>query len=344
MVTPVSPVPGSCTLAELEQETASRLGPFALLEAASGGDREIVVEVLRSTVELGGWVDLHLLRRGATQAPDRQARVKSYDPALGKLEPDRSYVSPPVGGEAVEAHHLPPELLRRIVRAGLARCWMRYGLHFLGEDPDDPLAPFVPETGAIDLTAYAPWLTLPQQVVDVLDPTAGRSTGGTSVPGWTVYGHAGHAWLTLPRGTRNPGLGVIANRAHFGYVNGADAPGGPTADGDVLALPVQYGAALAHAEAWRIARDRLETVAAEGRMPSQAEAAAEATRAAVSYAPWLFAGGREDRIGPLLGLRGATRTTAPGLEGALVNGPLWMAPTPAGGAPAGGPGTDGGSV
>lgn len=315
------------TLAELEQATAARLGPFAQLEALSGSTRQVVVEALRSTVDLGGWVDLYLLRRAAGQAADRVARVKSYDPALGALEPDRSYVSPPVVGEPVEAHHLPPDLLRRAVRAGLRRCWMRYRLPLVAEDPSDPTAPFVPDTGPVDLTAYAPWLRLPQRVVAVVDPAVGPTA---TVPGALVYGHAGHVWLSLPKGLRNPGLEIVAARDHFGYVNGADAPAGPQLDDDLLELPVEYGAALGAAEAWRIAEDRLEAVAAESRQATRAEVAAEATRVAVVYAPWMFLAGREDRIGPLAGLVGATGAGGV-FQHALVNGPAALLPRPSSG-------------
>ena len=64
---------------------------------------------------------------------------------------------------------------------------------------------------------------------------------------------------------------------------------------------------MSHAELWRIARDRLEAVAAEGRQATQAEAAAEATRVAVANAPWLFESGairtrpRGPPVGPARG-------------------------------------------
>lgn len=326
------PFATAATLAALEQATAARLGPYAELVALSGTTRQVVVELLRSTIDLGGWVDLYLLRRAATQAADRVARVKSYDPALGALEPDRSYVSPPTAGELVEVHHLPPDLLRRAVRAGLRRCWMRYRLPLLAADPAHPTAPFVADSGPVDLTAYAPWLRLPQRVVAVVDPAVGA---WASVAGATVYGHAGHVWLRLPAGLPNPGLEVVAVRDHFGYVDGADAPAGPTLDAATLELPVEYGAALGAVEAWRIAEDRLEAVAAESRQATRAETAAEATRVAVVYAPWMFVGGRDDRLGPLAGLMGATG--AGGLfQHALVNGPAWLLPRPSVGGGLGG--------
>lgn len=311
------------TLAELEQEVAVRVGPFALLVAAAGDAQSVTVEQLRSSIDLGGWVDLHILRRQAPELypQDRQARVKTYDPSLGQLQADRHYMAAPVAGEPIELHHLPPELLRRGVRAGLRRTYCQYWLTLSAADPLDPEAPSVPESGPVDLTDYSGgWLTLPQQVLDVVDPRADAA----SIAGWDAYQHNGRAILTLPTGTGNVGLAVIASRDHFGLVNGVYTPEGPTEDDDVLDVELNYGAAFGHIELWRIARSQLETVAAEGRQASQGETAAEATRLAISNAPWLFASqkARGDRIAPLRGLRGALGpVTHPTLAGAWVNGP-----------------------
>ena len=257
--------------------------------------------------------------------------MRAYDPTLGQLQPDRRYVTSPIPSEPVELHHLPPDLLRRGVRAGLRRCWCQFWLPLEGADPEAPEAPVAPQTGPVDLTAYSGgWLRLPQQVLDVLDP----DTDGASVDGWRAYQHNGACLLLLPAGMPNPGLTVVASRAHFTLVNGAWAPDGPLNDDDELDADVTYAAAMAHAECWRVARDRLEAVAAEGRQATQQEAAAEATRAAVANAPWLFESGaiRRDRVGPLWGLHGAGWQTARAglplsLTGVAINGPDWMAPS-----------------
>jgi hypothetical protein len=328
IVLPGAPAPAPSggpptTLAELEQETASRLGPFALLETLTADQGSVTVEVLKSTIDLGGWVDLFVLRREATTPADRVARVKHYDPALGQLQVDRRYVVSPIPSEPVELHHLPPDLLRRGVRAGLRRCFCLFWLALNGDAADGATAP---ATGPVDLTLYSGgWLRLPQQVMDVVNPDA----DGASVGGWRTYQHNGAAYLLLPNGTSNVGLSVVAWRDHFSLVNGLYAAEGPVLDDDLLDCDVRYGAALSHAELWRIARPQLEAVAAEARQATQAEAAAEATRHAVLHAPWLFLpdGVRKDRVGPLKGLTGANGpTTAPTLQGALVNGPDWMAP------------------
>ena len=122
------------TLAELEQATAARVGPFALLEVLTADQGSLTVEVLKSTIDLGGYDDLYLLRREAGQEADRVARVRAYDPALGQLQPDRRYVTSPIPSEPVELHHLPPDLLRRGVRAGLRRTFCQFWLALDAED------------------------------------------------------------------------------------------------------------------------------------------------------------------------------------------------------------------
>jgi hypothetical protein len=123
---------------------------------------------------------------------------------------------------------------------------------------------------------------------------------------------------------------VVGSRAHFTLVNGAYAPDGPLHDDDELDCDVQYGGAFGAIELWRLARPQLEAVAAEARQATQAECAAEASRLAVAYAPWLFAPAavRSDRTAPMTGLTGAGGPhTAPSLQGAWVNGPAGTEPT-----------------
>ena len=108
--TPTAPVQtGVCTLAEIERLTAERIGPYALLEAAPGSSgADVLVDALRSSIDVGGYDDLYVLRRDAGQAVNRVARVKQYDPALGQLGVDRTYLDPPEEGESLELHHLDP--------------------------------------------------------------------------------------------------------------------------------------------------------------------------------------------------------------------------------------------
>jgi hypothetical protein len=327
---PLPPGLGPITLAQLEQEVAARLGPFELLETRDASASAIAVEVLKSTIDLGGLVDLFVLRREAARAEDRVARVKAYDPVLGQLLVDRAYTTVPLPSEPIELHHLNPALLRRGVRAGLRRCFFQDWLPLQEADPEDPTAPLLPTTGPVDLTEYSGgWLRAPQQVLDVVDPqSAGAPAGG--VAGWRAYGHAGRCFLLQPLGVQNVGLAVVAVREHFTLVDGAYAPDGPTADDQLLDVDLDYAAAFGHIELWRIAQPQLESVAAETRQSTRDQAAAEATRMAVAHAPWRFLprGGRPERVAPLWGLRGALGAGAtPSLVGVAVNGPDWMAPT-----------------
>jgi hypothetical protein len=317
------------TLAELEMATAERVGPFALFETKAASASAIAVETLRSTIDLGGWVDLFVLRREATQPEDRVARVKAYDPVLGQLLVDRAYTTVPLPSEPVELHHLDPALLRRGVRAGLRRCYCQFWLPLLEPDPEEPDAPVLPATGPVDLTEYSGgWLRLPQQVLDVVDPEGAGAPAG-SITAWRPYGHNGRAYLVQPLGATNAGLAVIASRDHFSLVDGQYAPDGPTADDHLLDVALEYGAALAAIELWRIARPQLESVAAESRQATQAECAAEATRTAAAHCPWLFVptGVRHDRVGPLYGLAGAGGRGGASLQGAWVNGPTGTEPS-----------------
>jgi hypothetical protein len=304
------------TLAQIEQATAARLGPFFAVRASSGAPDAVVVPTLRSSLPVGGYEDLYLLRRQAIQPDDRVVQVVAFDAPTGTLQVDRSYRdSVPPTGEDVELHHLPPDALRRAVRLGLARTWLRDELALTGS------------SGAgVDLTALAPWLRLPEQVLEVV-------VSQTLVPvaDWDAVMRAGHVWLVV-RGSTAPSSGaplaVWARRAQADYVNGTYVPGGPTADADELLGPLDLLAAAGHIEAWRVDRDKLEAASAEQRMPTQKETAADFTRISVATCPWLFQpggrfGGRgQGRFAPLWG----TSAASP-LASSWVNGPTGMAPS-----------------
>jgi hypothetical protein len=306
-----------CLLQDVEDAISARVGPFAELVVKSGDQTGAQVEVLKSTLDLGGYDDLFLVRRTASVEADTIARVAYYDPPTGTLRADRTYQSAPVSGALLVLQHLDPALLRRIALAGLRRCFL--------EDTIALPAPPPPPTGSVwgaptlvDLTALAFWLTTPGQVLAVVDAT------GTAVRGWAPIASRGAVLLAVPAGLRVEGLTVQAYRDATTLVNGADAPDGPTGWTDELAVPLEYAACLGAAEAWRLARDRLEAVAAEGRQPSQAECAAEATRAALRWAPFVFVAGgkRAGRIAPLTGLPGAYGPAGVGLTpDVVVNAP-----------------------
>ena len=315
---------GACTLADVEDAISARVGPWAALAVKSAGDQDVQVEVLRSTEDLGGWTDLWVVRRDALNVPDRFARVADYLPGTGTLRVDRTYQAQPVAGAVLILQHLAPDLLRRIAVAALDRCVLRDGLVLTDPDPLPPdwsPLPTGASRAAVDLTERAPWLVVSSQILGVLEP----STGAT-VPGTGLLDVRGQVLLVLPAGVAANGLEIHAWRPATSLVDGLDSDTGPTDWGDVLAVPVDYAACMGHAEAWRLARTELEAVAAEGRQATQAEAAAEATRAAVRYAPWLFTGLagyglRAARVAPLVGLPGAGAMGGGSWPAWVVNGP-----------------------
>lgn len=176
----------------------------------------------------------------------------------------------------------------------------------------------------VDLTAQAFWLTDTRQILAVaadgtlLQP-CGRY-GNPSLDGWSCFSARGRVYLGIPQGAPLDGLTVRAYRDAFGLVNGVDTPQGPRADADELAVPNEYIAAMAHIEAWRRHRDRLEAAASEGRFPAQQEASTEATRVASIYADFLFRPQTErgDRIASPWGLGKHTSPSGLGGSGALA--------------------------
>src|SRR4029434_6556536 len=78
-----------------------------------------------------------------------------------------------------------------------------------------------------------------------------------------------------------PGAGVYvveALRAHASWVNGADAHEWPSVDTDVLACPLDYAAALGHAEAWRRCRATLAPISRAGYADGLETVSREVTR------------------------------------------------------------------
>jgi hypothetical protein len=278
---PPAPPGAAATLEAVERETASRLGPFAWLQATGGTAGTVVIESTRSNAPVGGYEGLWLLRRDAVRANDRVRTVDRVDGASGSLVVDFPYEDAPVAGEWVELHHLhPDQQLRPDVLAGLRRCYVL-----------DVAALPPPEGGGrtVDATATAFWLTSVRQLLGVavdgrMIPQAER--WGRGGEGWTAYGNRGRVYLVVPAGTA--ATDVRAYRDAFGIVNGLDDPRGPLDDLDEVGVPVAYAAALAHIEAWRRHSDRLEASAAEGRFATQEMASAEASRTAATFADFLF--------------------------------------------------------
>lgn len=122
---PPSPPGADPTLAAVERETASRLGPFAWLTASGGTGQGALVAGLRTNAGTGGPEGLYLLRREAVRTNDRVRTVDRFDGSSGGLVVDFPYEDAPVSGERLELHHLHPDhQLRADVLAALRRCWL----------------------------------------------------------------------------------------------------------------------------------------------------------------------------------------------------------------------------
>lgn len=237
------------TLAEIERETARRLGPFRVWGCASGTANTVVVLAVKSAIDLGGYTGLYLLRRGVKTdgtavpgfvADDRVRMVKEYDPGTGELTVDRNYATPVVADEQVEAMHLHPEQeLRPAVIAGLWRCYLEdrveVGLSGIGAERN--------------LTAALPWLTKRGQVRAVHAIAVGAGYLPSTILNWLPYEAGGSVWVALdPDPFPNQAL-VSVLRPVATRVNGLSAPGPPTptdvATGGSLLADTVYRAATA---------------------------------------------------------------------------------------------------
>lgn len=281
------------TLAEVEQQTARKLGPYYRLAM----DRQIPSTAnfqraffpgLQSTVEQDLVTNLHLLRRGvdssgtalAVSPDDRQRTVANYDPAQGMVEVDRPWSTSPAPGEMCEFHHLDPEQeLRPAVLSGLRRCFF--------EDRFSLGNGYVYE---VDLTESVPWLVNLWQVSRV--QAAPFPTGFYGAPcdiPFKAFGQSGHVCLRLGIGSWDGpfygGLLVTAIRPVGTWVNEADSITGPLADTDTLEVDLGYAAAAGHIEAWHNFPAKLQAAAAGGLQATQSMAALEFTRQSIVHAP-----------------------------------------------------------
>jgi len=244
------------TLAEVEQEVASRCGPYEQRTAlATGGASTVVVRALRSTIALGGQTDRFLLRRSATDPDDRVRRVASYDPATGTLTVDDPYDVVVAAGEPLELMVLDPVTeLRPAVLRGLARCF------FVERAAVPVTAGLVEET----LSTALFWITDVGQIRDV-SSRVGDAGVAQPIPLTWYRPASSSAGVGLMVDAAPAGVYVVeALRPYATLVGGADAPNGPQADVDVLACPLDYAAAAGHVEAWRRARPTLAPIAKAG--------------------------------------------------------------------------------
>jgi hypothetical protein len=269
----------------------------------------------------GERVELHHLH------PDQQLRVDVLAGLRRCYVTDVAEVPPPAPPEPPEMRAVVTEVGGGWSGNGNGTPWLLLPRTGNGNGASLYAQPAATASGGgavVDLTAVAFWLTAPRQVLavganGVALPPAGR---WGRAGGWGVYANRGRLYLTVPTGTSGYGAGlqVRAYRDAFGLVNGLDDPRGPLADGDELAVPVEYAAALAHAEAWRRHADRLEASAAEGRFATQEMASVEATRCAAKFADWLFRPQTErgDVVGSPWGGSGGGTVNGLGGSGALA--------------------------
>lgn len=280
----------SITLAQIERETARKVGPFYVMPTdrqiptTSGLDRAFV-PALRSTVEQDLVTNLFVLRRGVdfqgapvlVSLPDRQRTVANYDPERGMVEVDRPWALLPAPGEILEFHHLDPsQELRPAVLAGLRRTFFedRYSLG----------GGYIYEA---DLTAALPWLTNPRAVWGLELAPLGHIGGTPKQIPHVAFGQAGHVIVRVQTGP-SPfvgGVHVVVAHSHFNFVNGADSLTGPTEDNDLLEVDLDYATAAAHIEAWHNVPAKLQAAAAGNLQASQKDAALEFSRQSRIHAP-----------------------------------------------------------
>lgn len=278
------------TLADIERATAPRLGPYSLRTQSATKAATITlayIDDLRSSITLGGVENLWVLRRGKKadgsavagfNALDRQRLIAVFDPAAdpaaASIQPDRPWVVAPVANEVLELHHLDPaNELRPSVQAGLRRCFFE----------DRATVTLSSAASERDLTSSLSWLSRKAQILRIQHQAAGSTVIPVDV-GWAgSFEKSGHVWLADSPDPFPDTLLVTALRAHFTWVNGADSATGPTADDDLLQLDINYAAAAAHIEAWRLFRARLQAAAEGGQQVSQKEAADEFTRQAAVH-------------------------------------------------------------
>lgn len=261
------------TLGQLEAEVAARAGPFGQHTAASGTTTTVVIDALRSTIPLGGETDRWLLRRAATNVDDRQRRVALYDAGTGTVTVDRPYTIPVAAAEPVEMMVLDPaQELRPAVLRALLRCFF----------VERAAVEVTPGQVAENLSHALYWITDLGQIRDV------QSRLGTAhaMP-LTWYRllsssvHDGSGGLRVGMEACPPGAGVYvveALRPHASWVNGADAKQWAAVDTDVLACPLDYAAALGHAEAWRRCRATLAPISRAGYADGLETVSREVTR------------------------------------------------------------------
>lgn len=264
-------------LMDIEERLARRVGPYFKYKAEdTSGANSVVVKRLKTTVDVGQFDDLFILRRGIywddSQVldfgeDDRVRTIASYDAVSGSLIPDRPYILAPQPQERIELHYLDPEQeLRVAALEGIERCYFW----------DNVL---VASTGAlreIDLSSSLPWLDDRSSIVGV-DYAIPSSIIPSSRVAWNRE-VSRKGVIKLQTDWVGPGsLYLDVLRSHKTLVNGEDSLIGPNDDFDILYVDLEYAARAGHVQAWVDFPDRMTPAAAQGLRLTATQAAAAFT-------------------------------------------------------------------
>jgi len=278
------------TMADIERGIARRVGPFWKYVVSAGDSTFVVINRLRTSIDIGDYEELYILRRGRMtdkslitnfDDDDRIRLISAYTPQFGSLEPGRSWTVTPLENEEIEIHYLEPDQeLREIARQGLSRCYFW----------DTGLVENLTTTTnrEINISNAIPWITRDTQIHNVEWGQAGQMA--SRLGWWQPVQRGADVWLRvagLPLGS----LQISALRPHSTYVNGEMSFQGPDDDDDVLHVDLEYATRAGHIMAWAMVPDRLTPVAAEGlRLPMKmaADAFTQASYAYVKHHPELL--------------------------------------------------------
>lgn len=280
--TPVT-VEEGLTLMEVERAIAARIGPYFKQIAGAGNSATgVVVNKLRTSLDIGDYESLFLLRRGVFSdgslvpnftEDDRHRIVASYTSIDGRLTPDRPWTLIPQIGEVIELHYFDPDDLREIALQGLRRC-------FFWDTLSTTQTSYI---GTLNLTQIAPWIVDERYIRRVEAQSSGLNIHPQALDWFEPYREGGqvHVRTISPfRGTLN----VELLRPHFTWVNDQDTPGGPNHDLDTLRVDREYAARAGHISAWMLQRPRMMPVAAQGLAISMEEAAKAFTVTSMKFA------------------------------------------------------------
>jgi len=260
-----STVTAGTTLMAIEQALAGRLGGSYRRLVATTGSTITVIKAgrLRSTIDIGDYEDLYVLRRGVLRdgsrvnnfdEADRIRMVETYDHADGRLVVDDPYTTAPQSTEIVELHYFDPEFeLRPSVLDGLTRCYFWDTVNIASTAP----------YGTVAVSDLVPWLADPRQIFGVAGQLTNSRWPSRRIPWSRAYRRG--AGIYLDTENTMPGtLALTVLRPVSTLVNDTASLAGPNDDWDVLPVELEYAVRAAHVAAWMRHPERLTPVAALG--------------------------------------------------------------------------------